>query len=477
VYIRKIRLINFKRFKDAEIDLSSKITVLLGPNSSGKSSVIKAILALKQTASPANDGEPLAAQGEYVDLGIYKDYVLEHKVNENIELKLELSSDANRFGWLHSNRKTEAVSFSLRLGHDVVTKQARLLGVSYSVDKDSGIYFNIDRKKTRDAFLVTPSENAAKLIADRLFKSDRSEMKTQKIWKDGISTQIDGKYSFRPIEVGREKTPYSDYPILLVSEGVSSVLRAFDRDFYYVGPLRRSPARSYGRSGRLLAVGAAGEHTPSVLANLEARAGKERSPTAFHKTRIKELKKWVSLLFPSREVDAQSEEALVKLLISRSDGQKEAISDVGFGVSQILPILVQMAVMPDDATLLVEQPELHLHPSVQTKFAKVVAQACLSGRRFVMETHSEHFVRGLQLAISEAQLIADGENKISSDDIGFLYIPEAPELPHRMDTNKWGEFKEKWPSGFFDEAYKLAKQLLINKAVASDLINSSKESR
>jgi predicted ATPase len=150
---------------------------------------------------------------------------------------------------------------------------------------------------------------------------------------------------------------------------------------------------------------------------------------------------------------------------------------VGFGVSQILPILVQMAVMPDDATLLVEQPELHLHPSVQTKFAKVVAQACLSGRRFVMETHSEHFVRGLQLAISEAQLIADGENKISSDDIGFLYIPEAPELPHRMDTNKWGEFKEKWPSGFFDEAYKLAKQLLINKAVASDLINSSKESR
>jgi predicted ATPase len=184
-------------------------------------------------------------------------------------------------------------------------------------------------------------------------------------------------------------------------------------------------------------------------------------------------------LFPGRIVEAKTVDELVKLEIAHADRRADTISDVGFGISQILPILVQISVMPDRSTLIIEQPELHLHPSVQTKLAEVLAAASKSGRRFIVETHSEHFVRGLQLAISNDRAKARAKLRMDAREVRFLYIPEAPSAPMTLPVNEWGEFTEEWPTGFFDEAYRLSMQLLNNKmkilAAKAANVESSRE--
>lgn len=466
MHISRLELKNFKRFAAAEFDLSSRITVLLGPNSSGKSSAIKAILALKQTASTTNENETLATQGDYVDLGIYKDYVFDHKIENKIEITTTIEGPATTFPL--SLLRLDSFKISLILGHDHTTEQSRLLEVHVCDGETGGALLDICKKTTRDTYSIRIVEAAAKVLTSRIM-DEKSPARLNSIlrsWVRGQSARIDDRYVITPDrrpDASKKTYGENDFLIYFARSLIDTFLRGLDKDFFYLGPLRRSPSRSYARTGHLLSVGPAGEHTPSVLANLKSRAAKERSAQQVQRKRLTQFNEWMQTLFPGRMVQAQSVDELVKLLIHNSGPRGDAISDVGFGISQILPILVQMAVMPDRSTLLIEQPELHLHPSVQTRLAEVVATASRSGRRFIVETHSEHFVRGLQLAISNERAKPRAKLRLEAKDARFLYIPEAPKNPMTLEVNEWGEFIQEWPTGFFDEAYRLSMLLLQNK--------------
>lgn len=463
MHIRDLKLSNFKRFENAQIDLSSKITVLVGPNSSGKSSILKALLALKQTASPTNENEALATQGDYVDLGVYRDYIYNHEVSRKVTFCLTVKSRDLHLGAFGGG---DIVVFQLTLGHDHITEQARLLEVQIGDPSDKDPRITITKKQTRDSFLLRLSPEAAVTLDKSLRRGDAANAAITASWEKGISLRIDDRYQMsieKKTAVASQEFSLSTYPVAIIRRILDGLLRSIDRDIFYIGPLRRSPSRSYARTGHLLSVGAAGEYTPSVLANLKSRAAKERSANPIQRGRLAQLQEWVERLFPGRTVEAKSFDELVKLVIGRESNQGEAISDVGFGISQILPILVQIAVMPDDSTLLIEQPELHLHPSVQTALAEIIATASNSGRRFVVETHSEHFVRGLQLAISNSRAHKRQGVRVQAKDVNFLYVPSTPKRPESMAVNEWGEFVKEWPKGFFDEAYRLAMLLLENK--------------
>ncbi|MFN7040919.1 MAG: AAA family ATPase [Acidovorax temperans] len=472
MYTTELKLTNFKRFPSQPINMSSKITLLLGPNSSGKSSVIKALLGLKQTASPSNENEVFSAQGEYVDLGVYKDYVSDHDIKKKLKIALKIRESLDPFG----RRIERDLQIEFCFGHDFATEQARLLEIFVrDQSKDEETLISLVKKQTRDSFLLKISESLGSQLLNDIFDSKDHEKRASllAVWTNGVSVLAGDRYQFTlehtKVRTDKAKDYFRNIPVSLLTRLVSSVLRGLDRDFFYTGPLRRSPSRSYGRTAHLLSVGPAGEHTPSVLANLKSRAAKERSKERPQSKRLDQLNKWVEAIFPGCHIESKAVEELVKLEIVRSDGGREVISDVGFGISQVLPILVQAAVMPADTTLLIEQPELHLHPSAQTKFAEVIADASNSGRRFLIETHSEHFVRGLQLAVSNGSakkgLLA---NRLQPSDVTFIYVPRFPASPHQLYLDEWGDFLVPWPSGFFDEGYLATMKLLSNKIAAQN---------
>lgn len=468
MYANQLELTNFKRFQNIEIDLHSKITLLVGPNSSGKSSVIKALLGLKQTAAPSNEHEVFSAQGEYVDLGVYRDYVNNHDTSKRITIGIKTEVTVIPF----FRGETSPTKIEFTFGHDSTTEQARLFEI---VAKDLGnndeVFLRLTKKQTRESFTLALSETFAKKLSTFFSRKKEPEPKYFSRWTKGISVIVGDRYQFKSeikANSSKETNYLNDFPVQVLTEIVQNILKGFDSDFFYLGPLRRSPSRSYSRTAHLISVGSTGEHTPSVLANLRSRASKERSRDRPQWKRLEQLNRWIDLIFPGSKISAKSLEELVKLEIEREGGSKEVISDVGFGFSQVLPILVQASVMPSNSTLLIEQPELHLHPSAQTKFAEIITEASQSGRRFIIETHSEHIVRGLQLSISN-QRSKKGplSNRLSPNELKVLYIPKTPHQPKEMRVDEWGEFLEAWPHGFFDEAYQASMRLLNNKIQAS----------
>jgi predicted ATPase len=455
--LNALNLSNFKRFKNQTIDLSSPITLLLGPNSSGKSSILKAILGLKQTiVVSSNEHEVFATQGEYVDLGTYKDYVHRHNVGLPVTIGLVMNSSKK-----DTRIVGQRVSIAITYDFDNNTEQARILRILIK-DEETKKSITLERKKTRTSYRLFANRQMAETIAQLFSRADDPQF--IKHLENGLSVTHRErlKFSLKP-EDGRGEAAwlYRIFEIL-----IDSFSEKLEKDIFYLGPLRSSPSRSYLRTSHSVAVGCKGEHTPSVLATLIKRQKKVTRGQSDLTVSYAAMEEWLDTIFPGRKASTLTVEELVKLKISKtgSDVAADAITDVGFGFSQVFPILVQAAVMPSGSTLIIEQPELHLHPMAQANLAKVISSAARMGRRFIIETHSEHFVRGLQLAVSEYKLSKGNAKGVSPDSIRVLYVPESPRDIQEMPLNEWGEFTSDWPTGFFDEAYKLAFALLKNKA-------------
>jgi predicted ATPase len=138
----------------------------------------------------------------------------------------------------------------------------------------------------------------------------------------------------------------------------------------------------------------------------------------------------------------------------------------GFGLSYALPIIASVLVhsaqlqttgkgIPKSVLLMVEYPEAHLHPSAQTKMGKLLALAAACGVQIVAETHSDHLLNGVRLAIKEGGL--------ACDDAKVFYFRagkgDAPSSVEPLNIDKFGML-DHWPDGFFDEAEKSLIRLL-----------------
>lgn len=172
----------------------------------------------------------------------------------------------------------------------------------------------------------------------------------------------------------------------------------------FIAPLRESPKRYYISDRNVNDVGVTGEDTALLLAKDKKKSKKEivqpPNQDETYKFECKKesflnsIQKWLSY-FDLGTVEITGQD-IVRLNISGHN-----IVDVGFGVSQILPIITQGLNMQKEETFILEQPEIHLHPKMQMKMADFILSLALSEKNVIAETHSDHIINRLCRRIME----------------------------------------------------------------------------
>ena len=212
------------------------------------------------------------------------------------------------------------------------------------------------------------------------------------------------------------------------------------RDLFPMGPFRRPPERWYIFTGTSPQdVGYRGDLLPDLLFRRhelveETNRWLERLDMGY-KLEVKPVGGNSGDLFEVRLVDTR-----------RKEHVNVALPDVGFGVSQLLPFVVQ-SLVSENRIISIEQPEVHVHPRLQADLGDLLAEAIKEPRQnqFIVETHSEHLILRLQRLVYE--------KRISPEDVSVVYISRGHEgaKSQRLHLDEEGDFIDEWPNGFFPE--------------------------
>lgn len=232
----------------------------------------------------------------------------------------------------------------------------------------------------------------------------------------------------------------------------------------YLGPLRFNPQRSYIWSGEVPEhVGWRGERAVEAMLSAAARnigPGYRKKTQPFQAV----IARWLQDLgllqsFEVHQIAAHRKEYEVMV---RAGNAKESVNlpDVGFGVSQVLPVVVQCFYATPHTTIILEQPEIHLHPSVQTALADLFIEATQSREdgadrsiQLIIESHSEHFLRRLQTRVAEGV--------VKPGDVALYFCSTSGEgaVLEPLEVNIFGDIQN-WPADFFgDEMGELAARM------------------
>jgi len=156
----------------------------------------------------------------------------------------------------------------------------------------------------------------------------------------------------------------------------------------------------------------------------------------------------------------QLEEVIHKIRINQG-GLNLDITDVGFGISQVMPIIAQCYLARTNSITFIEQPEIHLHPKMQAELADLFIETCIDNlgkKNFIIETHSEYILKRLRRRISE--------KKISASDVGIYFIHPKGESENsarieEIEISNSGDFA--WPKDFYADELEDTIEFLKNQ--------------
>ncbi|WP_419935925.1 DUF3696 domain-containing protein [Candidatus Palauibacter sp.] len=431
--LTRVKLENFKAWREADLTFG-KVTGLFGANSAGKSSLFHLLLLLKQTKNATDRNVVLDFGGrtELVNLGTFADVV--HRNDEAKVIRWLLEWKLPKTLTIRDPLQRPATPLfegdTLQTRYEVGFDKTRLL------PGELAYRFNdVD-------FLLQPrasSKQDFNLIADTPTFSF--------IRNPGRAWPLPGPVKTH-LFPSQAKSYYQNTAFLgdfeLAYENLMDSI-------YYLGPLREYPQREYHWAGsRPADVGQRGERTVDALLAATLK-GKQWSLgyKMWKKTFQEMIAHWLRQLGLIREFyleEIAKGTNLYRVMAKTSPWSVPTpLTDVGFGVSQVLPVLVLLYYVPEGSTVLMEQPEIHLHPAVQSGLADVMLNvAKVRNVQIVVESHSEHLMRRLQRRVAEGTA--------SSEDVKLYFVS-----PHRGEArvsdlllNEWGEI-ENWPDKFFGD--------------------------
>ncbi|BAH47017.1 AAA family ATPase [Rhodococcus sp. NPDC019627] len=244
----------------------------------------------------------------------------------------------------------------------------------------------------------------------------------------------------------------------------SDALLAFQSSIRYLGPLREEPqvVSPTGARYRALPAGPKGEYTADLLARMrvsEIRYGDWNGEIRVG-TVSEALTLWTAYLGVGDDVSVEDQGKLGRGLRIRVNGIERDLTTIGVGASQLIPVLTVVLTAPAGSIVLLEQPELHLHPSVQSRLADFFLRARIN-IKLVVETHSEYMITRIRRRVVEKTTPARH--------IAVLFAEQhdgITEMRH-LHLDRLGDFSH-WPRAFFDTQDEEARALVVAVRKAID---------
>jgi predicted ATPase len=420
---------NFRAFENSGQLPLGPLTCLVGRNSSGKSSLLHALLVLRQSIEQRAVGSrtpQLNLNGSLIDAGSYRDIVHHHKEDRQVEFRFEINLEPmySSGGPVGSRRPLVAAPFgppliSLDVPRPAIMRYVpnpRVIGARRKPDVEH-------RKKVHVSMSFLPEPPFGPTLSRLTIEVDSlgavtftRTVKRRRVqhWR-AYPTNLPPKtfaiyfsaWSFLP-QLGMREARLDRLPPAERSAAndfawyAGRGLRDIDQflsNLRLVGPFRTPPARRYSFSG-LAAVdtGPSGERAVDLLITekLIRSAGQPLRLAVSY---------WLKRLGLAKKIairDLAKRSNIFELAISGAGTARTAnFADVGFGISQVLPVLVQGFLVPRGGTYIAQQPELHLHPDAQAGLADFFLYLASRGVRVLIETHSEYLLVRLRRRLAE----------------------------------------------------------------------------
>lgn len=446
--ISAICLHNFKAFDQLQMDLGP-ITLLLGPNNSGKSSIIASLRLLVQTIESYDPHVPLLLNGIMGDFGTYRDIVYGNHRGRPMEICISIQPARKRRE--PSSPKdfwpsVEDDSIEITLGYKYRTKRrelilrnteiklnnSTLLATAYSADSERQLIEKVGEK-------VVPSPIKSSLARNLRMQNFLAQSIFVHSATEGSKGGALREFLTKDVVENLRKTSR-------MAREMSRHLRLVD----YLGAMRVPPSRTYLFTGeRRRRVGASGKHAASILAMDSVRTG-SRSLNVAGLVRNWLKKAGIASDLRVEPISDRHYEIRVQHPFTK---EYQNLADVGYGNSQVLPVLVGGFNLEAGATYMVEEPEIHLHPRAQAELGDFSLELYRRGVQSIAETHSEYLVLRLQQYVASKDIPAEHIR------VYYVYAEEEQKKVKFLRMDSQGRFIDEWPEGFFPERLEEAKKL------------------
>lgn len=416
--IKEVNISNFKIFKEPTTIPLSNVNLLTGINGKGKSTVLQVFLLLSQSVSHNRSTSSISLNGRNVRLGSFDD----------VKNRTTTSSEPTDFSFTYDD-----FCITYKLGQE--RSDATDLAISQIAVEGqfAAKEFEFTLNNENDLFILEASEIRATTSLFDLFIHE------------GTIAELDDK---------------ALYSSLKKSLNLNRV--------HYVSADRIGPKNYYENKSleNFVTVGALGEDTVNVLYHKGddfIQVELLNKYCEINNLKVEEISKtveehtnyWLDKIFQGARVKVESikGEDLLKLRIRPANNTAYfKPTNVGYGFSYSLPIIVSGLIAKRGDLLLVENPEAHLHPYAQSIIAKFLAMVSLNGVQVIIESHSEHILNGLRIAVKD--------NVIQRTALNVLYFDSFEFTPFTaIEVDIDGGINE-WPNNFFDQASKDLNHLL-----------------
>ena len=400
------------------------LTILAGTNSSGKSSILQPLLMMKQTLHESYDPGDLKINGPNVKftrsdqfLSKYSNKLLDSTFR--IKIVLDKGKSLTEKFALQKNNRIKIVESLYEKGLDKII-----------------LHPNMSKKE------ILSSNPAIKKDCDELseklhLKEDEFELKVER-------NRCLLNLMLYASKKDRDKKGAFKFSVSML-ENDDILFKDLIAQIIHVPALRGNPKRDYD-------ISALGPIFPGTFENYVASIIYEWRFN--NDNRLNKLEEFLKMLNLTQNVVAkQIDDTRVEIRVCRLPVGKYAdpndlvsIADVGYGVSQTLPVLVALLTAKPGQLVFIEQPEIHLHPRGQVKMANILAYAANKGVRVVVETHSSLLLRGIQTIAAKGEIISPKKVILHwferNPDNGITRITSA-------GLNEAGSFGD-WPEDFGD---------------------------